>query len=153
MHSILQKKLLETQTEPEGTNKSMKISKRQLRRIIRESFNRHLLSEVDTSASMGDFDPITVEIPALEKFATKENFDGEKIWFDSSDALGIANVLEDGEPSIERFSYDEEEFKEAMSMWEKFTDHLEGFDQEDREELANNIRAAVKRADDEGYKY
>ena len=37
MHSILHKKLLETQTEPEGTNNNMKISKRLLRRIIRES--------------------------------------------------------------------------------------------------------------------
>jgi hypothetical protein len=131
----------------------MKITKRQLQRIIKEEVQRKLISEADTDVYEGDHDPVTVEIPALETHATMENFDGEKVWFSSSDALGIANALEDGEPNIERFSYDEDRYNEAKEIWEKLTDTLEGFDQEDREELSDNIRSAVKRAEDAGYGY
>jgi len=131
----------------------MKISTKQLRRIIREAMSRNLISEANTDVLSGDHDPITVEIPALETLATTENFDGEKVWFSESDALGVANVLEDGEPNIERFSYDEDRYNEAKETWEKITDVLTGFDQEEREELADNIRKAVKDADDAGYEY
>ena len=127
----------------------MRITKRQLRSIIKES----LLCEVDTDAYEGDHDPITVEIPALETLATKEDFDGKKVWFDESDALGVANALEDGEPTIEDFDYDEPRYEEALEMWNKVTEPISNWEQGEMEELAQNIRAAVKAADETGYGY
>ena len=60
----------------------MKITKRQLRRIIKEEIKRRLILEADTEVHARDHDPITVEIPALEALATKKNFHGKKVWFD-----------------------------------------------------------------------
>ena len=127
----------------------MKISKKQLRRFIRES----LLREADTDVYEGDHDPIRIEIPALEKIATEENFDGEKVWFSDSDASNIAEMLEDGEPDIERFDYDEERYEEAKAKWDKVNDLLSGFDESDMDELAKNIRGGIKNAEDAGYEY
>jgi hypothetical protein len=132
----------------------MKITKRQLKRIIKEEIKRRLILEADTEVHTGDHDPITVEIPALEVLATKENFHGKKVWFDQYDASEIADALEkEDEPNIERFDYDKARYNEAMEMWEKLDTHLGGWDQEEKEELANNIRAAIKSADDAGYEY
>ena len=127
----------------------MKITKRQLKRIIKES----MLYEVDTDVHEGDFDPMTVEIPALEILATKTNFDGKKIWFPESDALKIASALEDGKPTIEYFDYDEPRYKEALEVWNKVTEPISNWEQDEMEELAQNIRAAVKDADESGYGY
>jgi len=127
----------------------MKISRRQLRSIIKES----LLCEVDTSVHEGDHDPIRIEIPALEKIAPEENFDGEKVWFSDSDASKIAEILEDGPPDIERYDYDEERYEEATAEWDKITGLLDGWYDDDREELAQNIRDGIKQAEDAGYEY
>ncbi len=127
----------------------MKISRRQLRSIIKES----LLCEVDTSVHEGDHDPIRIEIPALEKIAPEENFDGEKVWFSDSDASKIAEMLEDGPPDIERYDYDEERYEEATAEWDKITGLLDGWYDDDREELAQNIRDGIKQAEDAGYDY
>jgi hypothetical protein len=127
----------------------MKITKRQLKRIIKES----LLREANTDAYEGDHDPITVEIPALETLATEEDFDGRKVWFPQSDALEIASALEDGEPTIENFDYDEPRYEEALEVWSKVTEPISDWEQSEMEELAKNIRAAVKSADDTGYGY
>ena len=131
----------------------MKITQKQLRRIIKEEVKRRLISEADTEVHAGDHDPITVEIPALEALATKKNFDGKKVWFSSGDASVIAGTLEDGEPSIEDFNYDTARHDEATAEWKKLDDHLSGWDHEEKEELANNIRSAIKSADDAGYEY
>ena len=131
----------------------MKITKRQLKRIINEEIKRHLISEADTDVYAGDHDPITIEIPALEALATKKNFDGKKVWFAQYDASSIADTLESGKPNIRSFDYDKAQYDEAMGTWEKLDTHLNGWDQEEREELANNIRDAIKSADDEGYEY
>jgi hypothetical protein len=128
----------------------MKITKRQLKRIIRESLLRE---GVDTDVYEGDHDPITVEIPALESLATKENFDGKKVWFGDSDAYGIADVLEDEEPQIEDYNYDDAEHEEALSNWNKIHDALDGWNDSDKEELATNIRKVVKETEDSGYEY
>ena len=131
----------------------MKITKRQLRRIIKEELTRGLVSEADTDVYEGDHDPITIEIPALEALATKKNFDGKKVWFSSGDASAIASILEDGEPSIKDFNYDTSRHDEATAEWKKLDDHLSGWDQEEKEELAKNIHSAIKDADDAGYEY
>jgi len=131
-----------------GTNK-MKITKRQLRRIIRES----LLCEADTDVHEGDHDPIRIEIPALEKIATEENFDGKKIWFSDSDASKIADALEDGEPDIEHFDYDEERYEKARAAWDKMSELLDDFDESDIDELAQNIRDQIEKTKDSGYGY
>ena len=131
----------------------MRITRHQLRKIIKEELKRSLISEADTDVYAGDHDPITIEIPALEALATQENFDGKKIWFGDGDAYEIASALEDGEPSIEDFDYDQERHNEAMEMWGKLDDQLSGWDQEEKEELAKNIRSAIKDADDAGYEY
>ena len=127
----------------------MRITKRQLRRIIKES----LLCEADTDVYKGDHDPIRLEIPALEKIATEENFDGKKVWFSDSEASNIADMLEDGEPDIERFDYDEERYEEAKTKWNKLNDLLTDFDESDMDELAKNIRDEIKSTEDSGYEY
>jgi len=127
----------------------MRITKRQLRRIIKES----LLREADTDVYKGDHDPIRLEIPALEKIATEENFDGKKVWFSDSEASNIADMLEDGEPDIERFDYDEERYEEAKTKWNKLNDLLTDFDESDMDELAKNIRDEIKSTEDSGYEY
>ena len=127
----------------------MKITKSQLRRIIKES----LLCEANTDAYEGDHDPITVEIPALETLATEEDFDGKKVWFPQSDALEIASALEDGEPTIENFDYDEPRYEEALETWGKITAPISDWDQSEMDELAKNIHTAVKAADESGYGY
>jgi hypothetical protein len=127
----------------------MKISKRQLRRIIKES----MLHEVDTDVHEGDFDPITVEIPALETLATEKNFDGKKIWFPESDALKIASALEDGKPTIEYFDYDTSQYEEALEIWSKITDPISDWDQNEMSVLAKNIRTAVDDAEERGSDY
>lgn len=128
----------------------MKVSKKQLRRIIRES----LLREADTSVYEGDHDPIRIEIPALEAIATEENFDGEKVWFSDTDASKIAEMLEDGPPDIERYDYDEQRYEEATARWDEIVDVLgdDWYDTE-REELARNIRDQIKSTEDAGYSY
>ena len=128
----------------------MKVTKRQLRRIISES----LLHEADTSVHEGDHDPIRIEIPALEKIATEKNFDGEKVWFSDSAAFKIADILENGPPDIERYDYDEERYEEATAEWDKLIEILgdDWYDTE-REELAQNIRDGIKRIEDAGYEY
>ena len=128
----------------------MKITKRQLRRIIKESL---LLENVDTGVYEGDHDPIRVEIPALEKFATEQSFEGKKEWFGDSDAVALADILEEEEPRIEAFSYDEKKWQEAVDRWSNVHDHLEGWDSSDKEELATNIKSAVQSTKDSGYEY
>ncbi len=127
----------------------MRITRSHLRRIITES----LLCEADTDVYEGDHDPIRIEIPALEKIATEEDFDGKKVWFSDSDASKIAEMLEDGPPDIERYDYDEERYEEATAEWDKITDLLDGWYDDDREELAQNIRDKIKQAEDAGYEY
>jgi hypothetical protein len=127
----------------------MRITKRQLRRIIRES----LLREADTDAYEGDNDPIMIEIPALETFATEQNYDGKQVWFDYGDAGRLADVLEDPEPELERYDYDEEEWQEAVDNWNKVHDHLGDWSSSDKEELADNIRNTIQSAQDSGYEY
>jgi len=131
----------------------MKITKMQLRKIIKEELHRVLISEADTDVYEGDHDPITVEIPALEALATKKNFDGKKVWFSSGDASAIASTLEDGEPSIEDFNYDTARHAEATTEWKKLDGHLNGWDQEEKEELAKNIRAQIESTEESGYGY
>jgi len=127
----------------------MKITKRQLRRIIRES----LLREADTSVYEGDHDPIRIEIPALEKIAPEENFDGEKVWFSDSDASKIAEMLEDGPPDTSEIEYDDDA-REKSEFWDKLEAALgDGWYDEEREELAKNIRDGIKQAEDAGYSY
>ena len=128
----------------------MKITRRQLRRIIRES----LLREADTSVYEGDHDPIRIEIPALEKLATEQDFDGKKVWFSDFDAINIAEMLEDGPPDIERYDYDEVEYKEAEAKWDEIIEILgDGWYDTEREELAQNIRDQIESTKDAGYGY
>jgi len=128
----------------------MRITRNHLRRIIRES----LLCEVDTEVYEGDHDPIRIEIPALEKLATYDDFDGKKTWFSDSDAINIAEMLEDGPPDIERYDYDEAEYKEAEAKWDKITDLLgDGWYDTERGELAQNIRDQIESTKDSGYGY
>ena len=128
----------------------MTITKRQLRRIIREALLRE---EVDTDAYEGDHERLLIEIPALESFATEENFDGEQVWHDYGDAGRLADTLEDPEPKMEDYNYDEEDWQEAVDNWNKVHDHLEDWSSSDKEELADNIRSAIQSTKDSGYEY
>ena len=128
----------------------MKITRKQLRKIIKEALIRE---GVDTDVYEGDHDPITVEIPALESLATKENFDGKKVWHGETDALAIASALEEDEPDIEDYNYDDVRHEEALEDWNKVHDVLDDWDSEDKEELAANIRKVVKETEDSGYEY
>lgn len=127
----------------------MKITKHRLRSIIRET----LLCEADTDVHEGDHDPIRIEIPALEKIAPEKDFDGRQVWFGDTDALKIAEMLEDGEPDIERFDYDEARYEEAKGEWDEISELLADFNESDMEELAKNIRDGIKNAKDAGYSY
>jgi len=128
----------------------MKITKRQLRRVIQEEYRR-ILNENDTSASVGDWDPIRIEIPALAAFATEQNFDGEKAWFSGAEAGSVSEILVADKPTIEDYSYEEDEWQEALDRWEKVHDHLSGWDTDEKEELANSIEEAKVEAEDQGY--
>ena len=128
----------------------MRITRRQLRRIIRES----LLCEANTDVYEGDHDPIRIEIPALEVIAPEENFDGKRVWFSDSDASSIADMLEDGPPDIERYDYDETRYEEAVAKWDEIVDVLgDGWYDTEREELARNIRDQIEATEDSGYEY
>ena len=127
----------------------MKISRHELGILLREA----MLYEADTSAFEGDHDPIRIEIPALEKFATEQNFDGEMVWFGDSDAFSLAEILEEDEPSIEDFGYDENKWQKAVNKWSKVHDYLDTWEFEDKEELAANIRAVIQSTEDSGYEY
>jgi hypothetical protein len=128
----------------------MKITRHQLRRLIRES----LLCEANTDVYEGDHDPIRIEIPALEAIATEENFDGKKVWFSDTDASSIAEMLEDGPPDIERYDYDEARYEEAEAKWDEIIEILgDGWYDTEREELAKNIRDQIEATEDSGYEY
>tara|TARA_Y100000310_G_scaffold240955_1_gene244859 strand:- start:402 stop:788 length:387 start_codon:yes stop_codon:yes gene_type:complete len=126
----------------------MKITRRQLKRLIRES----LLCEVDTGVYEGDHDPIRIEIPALEKIATEENYrTGEKTWFSDSDAFEIAEALEDGPPDTSEIEYDDYA-REKSEFWDKLIEILgDDWGDTEREELAQNIRDQIQSAKDAGY--
>ena len=128
----------------------MKVSKKQLRQIIKES----LLCEANTDVYEGDHDPIRIEIPALEVIATEENFEGRRVWFSDSDASSIADMLEDGPPDIERYDYDEQRYEEATARWDEIVDALgDGWYDTEREDLAKNIRDQIEATEDSGYEY
>ena len=127
----------------------MKITRKQLRRIIRES----LLREADTDVYEGDHDPIRIEIPALKNIATEENYDGEKVWFSDSAASEIADALEDGPPDTSEIEYDDYARKKS-EFWDKLEAALgDDWGDTEREELAQNIRDEIKNAEDSGYEY
>ena len=128
----------------------MKITRQQLRRIIKEELLRE---SVDTDVYEGDHDPLTVEIPALEDLATEENFDGKKVWHSEINALGIASVLEEQEPDIEDYNWNESQWEKAKANWNKIHSMLDGWGSEDKKKLASNIKSAIKSLDDKGYGY
>tara|TARA_Y100000310_G_scaffold74675_1_gene70901 strand:- start:133 stop:543 length:411 start_codon:yes stop_codon:yes gene_type:complete len=134
----------------------MRVTKRQLRRIIREEVHRkyrrqinerYFLNEGDSSAEMLDHDPVTIAIPALEDAFSSELQDspGGK-GFDKYFAQGIVNTLEGDEPNIEDFNYDEEEFEAAKKVWDA-VDSAGA----DRDELIQSVKDAMETAEDYGY--
>jgi len=125
----------------------MKITKRQLRRLIREEYRR-ILNENDTSASVGDRDPIRIEIPALAVFATEKNFKDEKAWFSGVEAGSVAEILVADKPTAKDYSYKEDEWQEALDTWKKVHNHLSGWDTDEKEELANSIEEAKAEAEE-----
>ena len=119
-----------------------------LNQYFQESYHR-ILAEDASEASYLDFDPIVIEIPALEKALSNQLTDSpEGKGFSQYDASSIADVLEGSEPDIEDFDYDEDEFKEAKTVWDAAVEAGA-----EPEELATSIRQAVKDADDAGYEY
>jgi len=125
----------------------MRITKRQLRRIIREAYR--ILTEDASEASMMDFDPVVIGIPALEKALSSQLTDSpEGKGFGGTDASAIADVLEGSEPDIEYFDYDEKRYEEAKAVWDAAEEAGA-----DPGELAASIRQAIKDADDAGYDY
>jgi len=118
----------------------------------RAGVTESLLREPDTDVYEGDHDPIRIEIPALEKIAPEQNFDGKKVWFSDSDASKIADMLEDGPPDTSEIDYDDDA-RAKSEEWDKIDDLLDGWGDDDREELAKNIRDGIKQAEDAGYEY
>ena len=107
----------------------------------------------DTDVYEGDHAPIRIALPALKALATEENFDGEKVWFGDSEAFGIADVLEEDEPRIEDYDYDDVKHEEALEKWNKVHGVLDGWDFEDKQELAVNIKRQIEESEDSGYGY
>jgi hypothetical protein len=96
-----------------------------------------------------------IEIPALEEFATNQDFDGKKIWFSDTEASRIADTLEDGEPNRERFEWDEageKDYGKAKELYDN-VGRIFSFDDDDMKEMADNIRRGIKKANDQGYEY
>ena len=134
----------------------MRITKRQLRRIIREEVHRkyrrqinerYFLNEGDSSAEMLDHDPVTIAIPALEDVFSGELQDSPGgRGFDQYFTQGIVNTLEGDEPNIEDFNYDEEEFEAAKKVWDAV--ETAGAN---RDELIQNVKDAMETAEDYGY--
>ena len=127
-----------------------------IKNIIKEELTKYLQEwdsydydekKTNTDVYEGDWQLLTVEIPALEKFADKENFDGEKKWFGEFLATEIANMLVEEEPQEWDKYYD----KEDHVAWKKIHGLLEDFDEDNKKELSNNIKSAIESLKDLGY--
>ena len=132
------------------------VNKMNIKNIIKEELTKYLQEwdsydydekKTNTDVYEGDWQLLTVEIPALEKFADKENFDGEKKWFGEFLATEIANMLVEEEPQEWDKYYD----KEDHVAWKKIHGLLEDFDEDNKKELSNNIKSAIESLKDLGY--
>jgi len=160
----------------------MKITRRQLRRIIKEEKfvvlkrlrRRRKLNETiqrklkerygdyddesdgdtgNNEASMADHDPIRIKVPAYEEAFPEDLLDSpEGKAFDYGFANQIAEVLEGDEPNYEDSMYDYDKQNEDYVIVKKIWDVAEEAGL-DNSALASNIRAAYKEADEAGYNY
>ena len=160
----------------------MKITRRQLKRIIREEKlvvlkrlrRRRKLNETiqrklkerygdygddddgdagNNEARMADHDPIRIQVPAYEEAFPDELEDSpEGKAFDYGFAIKIAEVLEEDEPNYEDSMYDYDEQNEDYIIAKKIWDVAEEAGL-DNGTLASSIRAAYEEANEAGYNY
>ena len=105
----------------------------------------------NNDAHMADFDPIQIQVPAYEEAFPEELQDSpEGKAFEGSFANQIAEVLEQDEPNIERYDYDDqdEDYIVAKKIWDVAEEA--GLD---NGTLASSIRAAYEEANEAGYNY
>ena len=136
----------------------MKITTRQLRRIIREELKRELITEVDTSAD-GSFsakwEKVEVYMPGVGDgvYAYQQASDDQLDVADLTDWLET-DYLEE-EPTMNRIGddidWDEGRLAEAEEAWKKLVElGLDGWGMSDRKELASNIRKAAEEGEEHG---
>ena len=136
----------------------MKITKRQLRRIIREELKRELITEVDTSADGGfssKWEKVEVHMPGVGD--DDGTYAYKRASNDQLDAGDLTNWLEadylESEPTMNRIGddigYDEDLLAEAEEAWKKLVElGLDEWDMDDRKELASNIEAAIEEGEE-----
>ena len=141
----------------------MRITKRQLRRIIREAARsgvntgavvgprrRRLISEVDTSAdgSMNwEEEKPEVYMPGVAggTYAYKHTYGTDLLDADDLSNDLNSDLLEDEPRNIEAFDYDEETFEEYKKAWERLEElGLDEWSMSDRKELSANILKAIE---------
>ena len=160
----------------------MKITRRQLKRIIREEKlvvlkrlrRRRKLNETiqrklkerygdyededdddagNNEARMADHDPIQIQVPAYEEAFPEELEDSpEGKAFDYGFANKIAEVLEGSEPDYQDSHYDYDDQNEDYVLAKKIWDVAEEAGL-DNSALASNIKAAYEEANEAGYNY
>jgi len=140
----------------------MKTTVRQLRASIRQLLREYYDDYDDDSsggnndASMVDFDPILIEIPAFEEaFSGDTDVTGEGpngVAFTDSFAWQIIDVLESGEPNWEDEEYEYDEQNEEYVIAKKIWDVAENGGL-DNSTLISNLKAAMEEAEEAGYNY
>jgi len=141
----------------------MKITKRQLRRIIKESllrekFKRKLITEVDTSAN-GSFSTKWEKVEVYMSGVGDGTYAYQYATDDQLNVHDLMNWLEasylEEEPRMDligdAIGWDEDNLAEAEQAWEKLVElGLDEWSMSDRKELASNIRDAIQDGEDHG---
>ena len=136
----------------------MKITKRQLKRIIREELKRELITEVDTSAD-GSFSDKWEKVEVYMSGVGDGVYAYQQASDDQLDVGDLTNWLEsdylEEEPTMNRIGddidWDEDRLAEAEAAWKKLVElGLDDWDMSDRKELASNIEAAIEEGEDQG---
>jgi len=145
----------------------MRITKRRLRRIIKEELKRELISEVDTSAD-GSFsqkwERVEVYMSGVGDgiSAYQNTQEGQKQlavsdlldWLEE-DSLQSGYLDSDEVPTMsdvgEQIGYDEDSLADIQKGWKILVKlGLNEWDMSDRKELADNIREAMEEGEEQG---
>ena len=136
----------------------MRITKRYLRRIIKEELKRELISEVDTSAD-GSFSSQWEKVEVVMDGVGGGVSAYQHASSDQLDVDALMNWLEsdylEEEPTMNRIGddigWDEGLLAEAEEAWKKLVElGLDDWDMSDRKELASNIKKAIDDGEEQG---
>jgi|6_EtaG_2_1085325.scaffolds.fasta_scaffold12767_3 hypothetical protein len=143
----------------------MRITKRRLRRIIKEELKRELISEVDTSAD-GSFSQKWERVEVylggvLDGISVYQNANDNQVdardlldWLEE-DSLQSSYLDSDEVPTMsdvgEQIGYDEDSLADIQKGWKILVKlGLNEWDMSDRKELADNIREAMEEGEEQG---